>query len=88
VEDMKLRCFFIIILVLALWGLIINDFSLHLVELLGIENSHPFYGFFWSLSPRETYTIFWTAYWGVASIIVTILGILLWLEMIRGRDIK
>lgn len=87
-KDISLRYFFIIILVLALLGLIINDFSLHLFELLGIEHSHPFYGFFWFFPSREAYTIFWTVYWGVASFNVIVLGILLWLEMIRKRDVK
>lgn len=82
-ERMRFRHFVIIILVLTLGALIINDFSLHLVELLGVERLHPFYGFFWFFPSRKAYTIFWTGYWGVASIIVVILGILLWLEMRR-----
>jgi uncharacterized membrane protein len=80
-ERMRLRHFVIIILVLTLGAMIINNFSLHLVELLGAERLHPFYGFFWSFPSREAYTIFWTAYWGTASVIISILGILLLIEI-------
>ena len=46
--------------------LIFYDFSLHLVELLKIESLHPLFPIFPS---RETYTLFWTLYWGFAFIL-------------------
>ena len=82
-ERWKSRHYIIISLLFILGVMILNDFSLHLVELLGVERSHPFYGFFWSFPSRQAYTVFWTVYWGVASIIILILGILLWIEMRR-----
>jgi len=68
-------------LILVLGAMIINDFSLHLVELLKIEKLHPFYSFFWSFPDRSSYTNFWTIYWGIASIIICCLGILFYLEL-------
>jgi len=61
-ERVRFRHFIIMILVLALGAMILNDFSLHLVELLGVERSHPFYGFFWSFPSRHAYTVFWASY--------------------------
>lgn len=68
--------------VLAL--MILNDFSLHLVELLKIEPLHPFYWFFWTFPSREAYTIFWTAYWGTALVLIFILLVLVF--QIRDRE--
>jgi hypothetical protein len=68
-------------LVIILGIMIINDFSLHLVELLKIEKVHPLYSFFWSLSPRSVYTTFWTVHWGIASLIIFFLGVLIYQEL-------
>jgi len=80
---MKSRLVLKWILVIILLTLIVNDFSLHLVELMGIEQSHPFYGFFWSsqMSIRSVYTVFWTCYWGLALLLVIILTIVMLFEM-------
>lgn len=75
---------------LVLVGMLLNDFSLHLFELLKIEQSHPFYSFFWSdqMRIRATYTVFWTAYWGLAFILILLLGVLLWKELKRNKPIE
>ena len=52
---------------LILFLMILYDFSLHLVELLTLENYHPLYPIF---PNREVYTIFWTIYWGIGLIIL------------------
>jgi hypothetical protein len=69
----------VVAIFLVLVGMILLDFSLHLVELLGIEQYHPFYSFFWSgqMRVRTTYNIFWTAYWGLAFVLILLLGVLL-----------
>lgn len=61
---MKLRIF--ILTLMMGW-----DFSLHLVRLLGVENSYPL----WITFPFYTipYELFWTVFWGLA----TLLGITL-----------
>jgi hypothetical protein len=81
------RKYVVAVVFLVLVGMILNDFSLHLVELLGIEQYHPFYSFFWSsqMSVRATYTIFWTAYWGLAFVLILLLGILLRKSFGRNR---
>jgi len=61
---------------LILTLMIVYDFSLHLVEKLNIE-FHPLYPHFQN---REAYTDFWTAYWGLGSILVVTVTVLLWLE--------
>jgi len=73
------RKYVVVAIFLVLVCMILNDFSLHLVELLGIEQYHPFYWWFWSsqMSVRTTYTIFWTAYWGLAFVLILLLGVLL-----------
>lgn len=73
------RKYVVVAIFSVLLGMVLNDFSLHLVELLGIEQYHPFYSFFWSsqMSVRATYTIFWTAYWGLAFVLILLLGVLL-----------
>lgn len=53
-------------LIYVLIALIGYDFSLHLVELLGIQSLYPLWPFF---PTRDIYTIFWTAYWGIAFLI-------------------
>ena len=70
---------YVVAIFLALLGMILNDFSLHLVELLGIEHYYPIYSFFPSsqMDMRATYTIFWTAYWGFAFALILVLGGLL-----------
>lgn len=80
---MKSRLVLKWVLILTLLALIVNDFSLHLVELLGIERSHPFYGFFWSsqMSIRSVYTVFWTSYWGFALLLIILLATVTWFEM-------
>jgi len=75
---LKKRKLLILLSSIILAGMILNDFSLHLVELLHVEKLHPFYGFFWlTLSNRYTYTIFWAVYWGIAFILICLQGILL-----------
>jgi hypothetical protein len=80
------RQLIMIVLVIVIGVMILNDFSLHLVELLGVERYHPFYGFFWSFPSREAYTIFWTVYWSVALVLALILGTLLFADL--RRDTK
>ena len=66
-----------LIIVLVLAVMIINDFSLHLVETLKIETQHPFYDYFWGFESPEAHNDFWTIHWGVASILIIILAVLL-----------
>ena len=69
----------------VLLGMILTDFSLHLVELLGIKQYHPLYWLFWSSQMvGTTYTVFWTAYWGLAFVLILLLGVLLRKGL--GRD--
>jgi len=53
------------LVVLAL--MVLYDISLHFAELIGINES---YIFWLSFASREIYTLFWTAYWITAFIII------------------
>jgi len=64
-------------LTIVLLAMILSDFSLHLVELLGVEKLHPFYGFFWRFPNRLAYTVFWTGYWGVAVLFAVVAVLML-----------
>jgi hypothetical protein len=79
------------LLVLFLSAIIINFLSFHLFEKLRIENQHPFHNFFWNFESRENYTDFWTIYWGIASLIVVILAILIvknYFEKETSREVQ
>ena len=67
----KLKITISIILLLQIF----YDFSLHLIELLGIQKFFPYY--FPYFPNRLFYSIFWTSYWGVAFILSLVLTILL-----------
>jgi hypothetical protein len=57
------------ILLLIIAGMMIWDFSLHLVELLKAIPIHPLYPHF---NSHQQYEIFWTTYWGIASLLTII----------------
>lgn len=49
--------------VIVLFFMTLWDFSLHLAELLGINDDYMF----WIIFPnRDVYNVFWTCYWGTA----------------------
>lgn len=58
----KNKVFLIILLGMILW-----DWSLHLVELFNAVDYHPLYPWF---SSWHQYNIFWTAYWGIAIVLI------------------
>jgi hypothetical protein len=68
---------FSLVIIIILGIMIFNDFSLHLVETLEIEEINPFYDFFWGFESLEAHNDFWTIYWGVASFLIVILAVLL-----------
>jgi hypothetical protein len=70
----------ILAICLILTLMVTYDFSLHFVEKINFQ-FHPLYPHFPS---REAYTDFWTAYWGLGSILILTVTILLWLEF-RNR---
>jgi magnesium-transporting ATPase (P-type) len=79
-----------LIIAIVLTVMILNDFSLHLVELLGEETSHPFFWFFWGpwMSIKENYTEFWTTYWGAAFLFILILLILVFQMWDQERSVS
>jgi len=77
-----------LIIASVLTVMILNDFSLHLVELWKIEQLHPLYWFFWSFPSREAYSIFWTVHWGLALLLVVILLIFAFQVWERERSIS
>jgi len=85
---MKRVQWIILFICLVLGVMIFNDFVLHLVEYLGIEKSHPFYSFLWYFPNRKAYNDFWTTYWGLASVLISAVLILLSWEFKKARPKK
>ena len=73
----------IALLTITLAAMILLSFSLHLFELLHIEEMHPFYDFFWSFPDKFSYDFFWTVYWGAAFILICRQGVLIYREFRR-----
>jgi len=55
---------------IILTGMILWDWSLHVVALFNIKEYHPFYPVFPSIL---IYQIFWSVYWGIALMLSIIL---------------
>ena len=75
----------IAILIVVLAVMVLLALSIPLFELLNMEESHPFYKFFWFFPNRTLYNVFWTAYWGVAFMLICRLGVLVFREFRRKR---
>jgi len=59
--------------------------SIPLFELLNMEESHPFYRFFWFFPNRTLYNMFWVVYWGIAFMFICRLGVLVFRELRRKK---
>ena len=57
--------------------MIFYDFSLHFIELMGWQMffvaRRNIFSYYWPVpNNRKNYTIFWTAYWGIAFVLLLI----------------